>query len=463
MSGNRENNEGGRASEMWVGMRTTCGDTSMVVGIVVAGRTHVFLATREVFGRFADQIAVMPEAPISRIGADRSRVCSRRTERTGSGWPESHREGADPKPGMRGITVTGSERRGLPRSARRSGSREADLAICRVAGRRMAAARGKGCGFAGVGLNGARASTYCRTGVRKRRGGAIHTLACSRCTPAVLLILRCGNVLRLSGRVARGAPATRAVAGATPLAEGSVRARGEVEIHTSPPALPGSLPQQRSLREGVSAPIRVGGPAACRPSGRRVAVGVNRGEESSKVNQDCTICRFSSWSSSPTQLAAVVVGDGAELAGHGTGTARGSGARLLASTSPPHRLKPSVAGQPDPRGQGAAEWHRPSVSAGAPPALRSGDSAPRLLKRRVWLSPAPRCLRRPGDILAGLLPAVRSSVGSPVCGSKPGPASGARNGTERGLGRPGRAACADLIENPSQPMTFPPPADTTTG
>lgn len=52
-----------------------------------------------------------------------------------------------------------------------------------------------------------------------------------------------GNVLRLSGRVARGAPAARAVAGAT-LAEGSVRARGEVEIHTSPPALQGSLPQQ---------------------------------------------------------------------------------------------------------------------------------------------------------------------------------------------------------------------------
>ncbi len=85
MSGNRENNEGGRASEMWVGMRTTCGDTSMVVGIVVAGRTHVFLATREVFGRFADQIAAMPEAPVpdrrgpqprplSPNGADRQRV-----------------------------------------------------------------------------------------------------------------------------------------------------------------------------------------------------------------------------------------------------------------------------------------------------------------------------------------------------------------------------------------------------
>lgn len=85
MSGNRENKGCSRASEMWVGVRTVCGDTSMVVGIVVAGRTHVFLATREVFGRFVDQIAAMPEAPIpdrldpqprllSRNGADRQRV-----------------------------------------------------------------------------------------------------------------------------------------------------------------------------------------------------------------------------------------------------------------------------------------------------------------------------------------------------------------------------------------------------
>ena len=63
MSGNQEN-KGCRASEMWVGMRTICGKTSMVVGVTVAGKTHVFLATREVFGQFADQIAVMPEAPI---------------------------------------------------------------------------------------------------------------------------------------------------------------------------------------------------------------------------------------------------------------------------------------------------------------------------------------------------------------------------------------------------------------
>ena len=62
MSGNQENGNVHRASEMWVGMRTVCGETSMVVGITGAGETHVFLATREVFGRFADQIAAMPEA-----------------------------------------------------------------------------------------------------------------------------------------------------------------------------------------------------------------------------------------------------------------------------------------------------------------------------------------------------------------------------------------------------------------
>ena len=83
MSGDQEN-KGCRASEMWVGMRKACGDTSMVVGITVADKTHVFLATREVFGKFADQIAAMPEAPIPSPdrsprflwpnGADRGRV-----------------------------------------------------------------------------------------------------------------------------------------------------------------------------------------------------------------------------------------------------------------------------------------------------------------------------------------------------------------------------------------------------
>ena len=55
-----------------------------------------------------------------------------------------------------------------------------------------------------------------------------------QCALDLLLIPQRGKVLRLRLRVARGAPAARAVAVATPLAEGSVRVRGEVEIHTSP-------------------------------------------------------------------------------------------------------------------------------------------------------------------------------------------------------------------------------------
>ena len=82
MSDNQENNKGCRASEMWVGMRTICGDTSMVVGITVAGKTHVFLATREVVGEFADQITAMLEAPIPTTPA------------TGSGRSSVHRTGS---------------------------------------------------------------------------------------------------------------------------------------------------------------------------------------------------------------------------------------------------------------------------------------------------------------------------------------------------------------------------------
>ena len=83
MSGDQEN-KGRRASEMWVGMRKVCGDISMVVGITVADKTHVFLATREVFGKFADQIAAMPEVGIPSPHGSPRFLC--RTERTGDGW-----------------------------------------------------------------------------------------------------------------------------------------------------------------------------------------------------------------------------------------------------------------------------------------------------------------------------------------------------------------------------------------
>ena len=65
MSDDRENSTACKVSEMWVGMRTICGDTSMVVGITVADKTYVFLATSEVVKKFADQIATVLEVPIS--------------------------------------------------------------------------------------------------------------------------------------------------------------------------------------------------------------------------------------------------------------------------------------------------------------------------------------------------------------------------------------------------------------
>lgn len=73
MTDRLENSTGHTASEMWVGMRTICGNASVVVGIVVEGRTHVFLATREVARNLADQIAAVLEVPISRPHAPHPR------------------------------------------------------------------------------------------------------------------------------------------------------------------------------------------------------------------------------------------------------------------------------------------------------------------------------------------------------------------------------------------------------
>ena len=72
MTDRLEHRTGHQASEMWVGMRTICGNTSVVVGIVVEGRTNVFLATREIAETLADQIAVVLEEPISRPPAPHS-------------------------------------------------------------------------------------------------------------------------------------------------------------------------------------------------------------------------------------------------------------------------------------------------------------------------------------------------------------------------------------------------------
>ena len=71
----------------------------------------------------------------------------------------------------------------------------------------------------------------------------------------------CGLAARppVSGRAAS------AVTGATPLAEGSVRHSGE-RACTPSPLVPGSLPNQVSLREGGSAPLRGGGEPVRRPA-----------------------------------------------------------------------------------------------------------------------------------------------------------------------------------------------------
>ena len=53
-----------QASDMWVGTRTMCGETCMVVGITVGGRTSVFLAAPAVVERLADQIATM-QVPVA--------------------------------------------------------------------------------------------------------------------------------------------------------------------------------------------------------------------------------------------------------------------------------------------------------------------------------------------------------------------------------------------------------------
>ena len=91
------------------------------------------------------------------------------------------------------------------------------------------------------------------------------------------------SVLRQRCRVRRGTPAVLAVAVATPLAEGSVRVRGEVEIHTSP------LPSWGRYRT-----INPCGKAIRTPpwnaADQRIGGGQNPGRKSSKVIQDCTIC-----------------------------------------------------------------------------------------------------------------------------------------------------------------------------
>ena len=70
-----------QASDMWVGARTMCGETCMVVGITVGQTTSVCLAAPAVVERLADQIATMLAVP----GADiPDRLVPRRFSQNGT-------------------------------------------------------------------------------------------------------------------------------------------------------------------------------------------------------------------------------------------------------------------------------------------------------------------------------------------------------------------------------------------
>ena len=67
----------------------------------------------------------------------------------------------------------------------------------------------------------------------------MRTSGLRRCAPKLSFIRWRGNVLRLRRPVAHGALAEEAGLGATPLAEGSVRVRGQVCLRTPVPDPPG--------------------------------------------------------------------------------------------------------------------------------------------------------------------------------------------------------------------------------
>ena len=117
-----------------------------------------------------------------------------------------------------------------PRAQRRPAPRYGLVARDRFS---LLGAKGGPSGSAITPSNGQR-STYDRTGMRKRCGGPMRTSALRRCAPGSPPIGRRNTVCWPIGPAGRGIGAARSVAGATPLAKGSVRVRGEVEIHTSP-------------------------------------------------------------------------------------------------------------------------------------------------------------------------------------------------------------------------------------
>ena len=87
-----------QASDMWVGMRTTCGETCMVVGITVGERISVFLAAPAVVERLADQIATMLEMPVA-VGPYKPphRFSENGSGQDDQGWQKPSREAARPR------------------------------------------------------------------------------------------------------------------------------------------------------------------------------------------------------------------------------------------------------------------------------------------------------------------------------------------------------------------------------
>ena len=143
--------------------------------------------------------------------------------------------------------------------------------VNQAAGRFTAASPGKRCASRERVTGDDRRASHGRTGVRKRRGGPMRTLALRRCA----LVLRCrprhGNVLRLRGQGARPAPQGRH----RPWWERPPSPRawygfGGRCVCAPAPALLGSLPNQVSVPEGRSAPLRGGGSPVRQPSSRCV-------------------------------------------------------------------------------------------------------------------------------------------------------------------------------------------------
>ena len=91
-----------------------------------------------------------------------------------------------------------------------------------------------------------RRATYGRTGVRKRRGGPMRTLALRRCARVLRCKPRHGTSCAFAARSVSAARAALTGTGATPQSKGLVRVRGQVCLRTCPRP-PGVAPEPSIL------------------------------------------------------------------------------------------------------------------------------------------------------------------------------------------------------------------------